>query len=280
MQTVYSAAELRGLLAGHPTVAFVPTMGNLHRGHLALVQRARELGTPVVASVFVNRLQFAAGEDFDRYPRTLDDDARALASAGCDILFAPDESVIYPAPQTLVIQPSPEADQLCGAHRAGHFSGVLTVVCKLFNLVQPAVAVFGEKDFQQLWLIRQMVSQLAMPISIVGHPTERDVDGLALSSRNRYLSSAERAQAPQLYQTLCAVRDRLRGGHWDIGAVLAGARRDLAVQGWAVDYVEIRDAQTLRVPQQDCREWVVLAAARLGTTRLIDNLRFVRVGSR
>jgi len=280
MRTVHSLDALRDLLAGAREAAFVPTMGNLHRGHIALVERARQLGGPVVSSIFVNRLQFGAGEDFDRYPRTLDEDARALAAAGCDILFAPDEGVVYPTAQTVLLQPPSEADQLCGAHRPGHFAGVLTVVCKLFNMAQPAVAVFGEKDFQQLWLIRHMAEQLAMPVRIVAHPTEREADGLALSSRNRYLSSAERAQAPQLYQTLRVVRDRLHGGHWAIGAVMAAARRDLAAHGWAVDYVEIRDAETLRVPQPDSREWVVLAAARLGTTRLIDNLRFARVGTR
>jgi len=223
--------------------------------------------------VFVNRLQFVAGEDFDRYPRTLDDDAHALAEAGCDILFAPDEGVIYPTPQTVVVQAPPEADQLCGAHRPGHFGGVLTVVCKLFNLVQPAVAVFGEKDFQQLWLIRRMVEQLAMPVRIVPHPTERDADGLALSSRNGYLSPAERTQAPQLYEALCDVRDALQAG--GCAATATGAASDgLARAGWQVDYIAVRDATTLREPGPATREWVVLGAARLGTTRLIDNLSF------
>jgi len=246
-------------------------MGNLHRGHLALVERARRLGGPVVVSIFVNRLQFGAGEDFERYPRTLDDDAAALAAAGCDLLFAPDEALVYPEPQTVLVQPPPEAEQLCGASRPGHFAGVLTVVCKLFNLVQPALAVFGEKDLQQLWLIRQMVRQLAIPVEVVGHPTERDTDGLALSSRNRYLSPAERAAAPQLYAALCRVRAALLAGE---AAQLASsqAAAGLAANGWQVDYVAVRDAVTLREPAPDSRDRVVLGAARLGATRLIDNL--------
>jgi pantoate--beta-alanine ligase len=273
MRTVRSAGELHALLGGERGTAFVPTMGNLHRGHIALVQRAGELGGPVVASVFVNRLQFGAGEDFDHYPRTLDDDAKALAAAGCDILFAPDESVIYPTPQTILVQAPPEADQLCGANRPGHFDGVLTVVCKLFNLVQPAVAVFGEKDFQQLWLIRRMVEQLSMPVWVVPHPTERNTDGLALSSRNRYLSPAQRTQAPQLFAALCQVRDALQAGGCAATAVGAASDR-LACAGWQVDYIASRDAKTLREPGPATRDWVVLGAARLGTTRLIDNLRF------
>lgn len=273
MRTVHSVGELRALLAGEQRTVFVPTMGNLHRGHLRLIHRARELGGPVVASVFVNRLQFGAGEDFDRYPRTLIDDAQALADAGCDVLFAPDEQTIYPNPQTVVVQPPPEADQLCGEHRPGHFAGVLTVVCKLFNLVQPAAAVFGEKDFQQLWLIRQMAAQLAMPIRIVGHATERDADGLALSSRNRYLSPEQRRVAPQLYAALCSVRESIRSG-LAAEAATAAAASTLSAGGWEVDYVAVRDAASLREPTPDTATWVALAAARLGSTRLIDNISF------
>jgi pantoate--beta-alanine ligase len=233
----------------------------------------------VVASIFVNRLQFGAGEDFDRYPRTLSDDARALADAGCDILFAPDEEAIYPVPQTVLLQPPAEADQLCGAHRPGHFAGVLTVVCKLFNMVQPAVAVFGEKDLQQLWLIRQMTAQLALPIRIVGHPTEREADGLALSSRNRYLTDAERAKAPELFAALCGVREAIcAGASADDAAARAAATLHHA--GWDVDYVAVRDAQSLREPTPDTQSWAVLAAARLGGTRLIDNIVFASDGPR
>ncbi len=273
MRTVHSVAELRALLAEERRVVLVPTMGNLHRGHLRLIHRARELGGPVVASIFVNRLQFGAGEDFDHYPRTLAEDARALADAGCDILFAPDEQIIYPVPQTLLVQPPPEAEQLCGAHRVGHFAGVLTVVCKLFNMVGPAVAVFGEKDFQQLWLIRQMTTQLALPIRIVGHATERDADGLALSSRNRYLSAEERTWAPQLHAALCRVREAIREGEAAETAAAAAAAA-LGAAGWDVDYVAVRDATTLREPTPDTASWVALAAARLGSTRLIDNVIF------
>lgn len=279
MQTVHSVAELRALLADERRAALVPTMGNLHRGHLQLIRRARQLGGPVVASIFVNRLQFGAGEDFDRYPRTLAEDACALAEAGCDILFAPDEVTVYPTPQTVLVQPPLEAEQLCGLHRPGHFAGVLTLVCKLFNAVQPAAAVFGEKDFQQLWLIREMVRQLAVPVQIIGQPTERDADGLALSSRNTYLSATERREAVRLYRTLCDVRARIEGGHWEVAAVLSGARRDLEANGWGVEYIEVRDAATLRPPQAESREWVLMAAAHLGTTRLIDNVRFARVGA-
>ncbi len=273
MRTVHSVAELRALLAGERRTALVPTMGNLHRGHLRLIHRARELGGPVVASVFVNRLQFGAGEDFDRYPRTLLEDAQALADAGCDILFAPDEDTVYPLPQTVLVQPPPEAEQLCGAHRPGHFAGVLTVVCKLFNMVGPAVAVFGEKDLQQLWLIRQMAAQLALPIRIVGHATERDADGLALSSRNRYLSAEERSRAPRMYAELCRVRDAIAAGQ-PAGAAADAAAAALRSGDWDVDYVAVRDAITLREPTPDTFSWAVLAAARLGTTRLIDNLVF------
>jgi len=273
MRTVHSVGELRALLAGEQRTVFVPTMGNLHRGHLRLIHRARDLGGPVVASIFVNRLQFGAGEDFDRYPRTLIDDAQALTDAGCDVLFAPDEQTMYPFPQTVFVQPPLEADQLCGDHRPGHFAGVLTVVCKLFNLVQPSAAVFGEKDFQQLWLIRKMTSELALPVRIVGHPTERDPDGLALSSRNRYLSADERAQAPQLYAALCSVRDAITGGE-AADAAAAAASAALRSAGWVVDYVAVRDAETLCEPTPDTAAWVALAAARLGATRLIDNISF------
>jgi pantoate--beta-alanine ligase len=182
---------------------------------------------------------------------------------------------MYPEPQTVLVQPPPEADQLCGAHRPGHFAGMLTVVCKLFGMVQPAVAVFGEKDFQQLWLIRRMVAQLALSVHIEGHPTARDADGLALSSRNRYLSPVERAQAPQLYAALCGVRDAVRAGT-DADSATASAVSALSTSRWAVDYVALRDAVTLRLPTSDTAEWVVLAAARLGATRLIDNLAFRR----
>jgi pantoate--beta-alanine ligase len=200
MKIVHTIAELRAAVAaGSRAPAFVPTMGNLHAGHLALVRHAREAGGPVVASIFVNRLQFAPHEDFDSYPRTLEQDAAALREAGCDLLFAPDEAELYPEPQGVKVHPDPAlADVLEGAFRPGFFVGVCTVVAKLFNIVQPRLAVFGKKDYQQLMVVRQMVRQLALPVQVLGHETARAEDGLALSSRNGYLSAAERAEAPAL----------------------------------------------------------------------------------
>ena len=207
MQVVHNAADLRRLLRGQDRVAFVPTMGNLHAGHLDLVRSARSAGGPVVASIFVNPLQFGAGEDFQRYPRTLEADCDRLREAATDIVFAPALGEMYPEPQSFQVQP-PLADELCGAHRPGHFQGVCTVVLKLFNLVQPHVAVFGKKDYQQLFLVRAMVRQFNLPIEILAGETVRAEDGLALSSRNGYLSVAERAEAPRLYAVLQDVAER------------------------------------------------------------------------
>ena len=272
MRVIHTVAELREALAGSRTTAFVPTMGNLHEGHLSLVRRARELGGPVVASIFVNRLQFAPHEDFDTYPRTLERDCQLLAPAGCDIVFAPSEKELYPEPQGYKVQPPPEvADILEGYFRPGFFTGVCTVVLKLFNLVQPGVAVFGKKDYQQLMVIRRMVQQLALPLRIEGAETTRAGDGLALSSRNGYLSTAERAEAVQLSIALKAVREALRSGTRDFGALEQQAMQQLAARGWKPDYVAIRRQADLQPPQAD-EPLVVLAAAKLGTTRLIDNL--------
>ncbi|HET9978617.1 MAG TPA: pantoate--beta-alanine ligase, partial [Burkholderiaceae bacterium] len=229
MQVLHTVAALRAALASGPRPAFVPTMGNLHAGHLGLVRQARAQaapGAPVVASIFVNRLQFAPHEDFDRYPRTLARDAELLDGAGCDIVFAPDEAELYPEPQAFKVHPPAAlADILEGAFRPGFFVGVCTVVHKLFNLVQPAVAVFGKKDYQQLMVIRAMVRQMALPIEIVAGETERADDGLALSSRNGYLSAAERAEAVHLSRTLRGVADALRAGARDAGALEAEAMR-------------------------------------------------------
>ncbi len=273
MQILHTLSELRAALAGTPRPAFVPTMGNLHEGHLALVARARALGGPVVASIFVNRLQFLPHEDFDRYPRTLEADCAQLRAAGCDIVFAPDERELYPEPQTFRVQPAPAlADILEGQFRPGFFTGVSTVVMKLFGCVQPRVAVFGEKDYQQLLVIRAMVRQFALPIEVAGLATQRAQDGLALSSRNAYLSPAERTQAPQLHQLLQSLAARLRAGEQDLPALQAQALQSLRERGWQPDYVEIRRADDLLPPGAgDAR--VILAAARLGATRLIDNLR-------
>lgn len=277
MQVIHSIAELRHALARQNKVVFVPTMGNLHEGHLALVREAKRRGGPVVTSIFVNRLQFLPHEDFDRYPRTLAHDAELLANVGCDFVFAPDEAELYPEPQTCkVVPPAAMADILEGEFRPGFFIGVCTVVLKLFQCVQPAVAVFGQKDYQQLAVINHMARQFAMPIEVVGVPTVRARDGLALSSRNVYLSEAERAEAITLPRELRRLADQAR----ETGATLAGleqaAMQALRERGWAPDYLTLRRRSDLLPPTEDQRlrhePLVALGAARLGTTRLIDNL--------
>lgn len=256
-------------------IALVPTMGNLHRGHLALVDAARAQAERVVATVFVNPLQFGPGEDFARYPRTLDEDAAALRARGCDLLFAPPKAEVYPrgrAGQTWVEVPGLSGD-LCGASRPGHFRGVATVVAKLFGMVQPDLAVFGEKDLQQLLVIRRMAADLNLPVGILGVPTVREPDGLALSSRNAYLAPEERARAPRLYATLQVAAEALRAGT-PPAAAEAEAEAALRAAGFVPDYVRVRRAADLLPPPADspARALVVLAAARLGRARLIDNL--------
>jgi pantoate--beta-alanine ligase len=257
-------------------VVLVPTMGNLHAGHIALVETAKRHGRCVAASIFVNRLQFEPGGDFDRYPRTIDNDCRMLANAGCHVAFAPDEGEMYPVPQEIVVAPPKVSEPLEGEFRPGHFQGVATVVAKLFNLFTPQVAVFGKKDYQQLMIVRNMCRQFALPTEIVPHETVRDTDGLALSSRNRFLSAAERREAPRLYAALNQIRDRLRGGEHEIDEIEHDAQRELAATGWNIDYVSVRRRRDLRAPEGDevaaGEPLVVLAAAKLGTTRLIDNL--------
>jgi pantoate--beta-alanine ligase len=275
MQVVHAAAELRAALAGQTGTAFVPTMGNLHAGHMSLIELAKQHGRPVVASIFVNPLQFGAGEDFERYPRTLAADCEKLAAAGCDLVFAPDVAEMYPVPQTFTVQPPASlASDLCGAFRPGHFSGVATVVLKLFNLVQPRVAVFGSKDFQQLQVIRELVRQFNLPIDILAGGTLREADGLAMSSRNAYLGASERIQAPQLQRELAAIVAAVLAGDRDFETLCATAGRHLKMAGWRVDYVALRDAATLQAPAPDSTRLVVLGAAWLGSTRLIDNLDF------
>ncbi len=272
MQIVHSIAQLRAALAGQAHTAFVPTMGNLHDGHLSLIKLARARGGPVVASIFVNRLQFAPHEDFDTYPRTLERDCQLLAPAGCDIVFAPSERDLYPEPQGYKVQPPTElADILEGHFRPGFFTGVCTVVLKLFNAVQPEVAVFGKKDYQQLMVIRRMVEQLALPITIVGAETGRAPDGLALSSRNGYLDAAQRAEAVQLSAALRRIEAATAAGERDWVKLEAEAMAGLAARGWKPDYVAIRRRRDLGEPSAG-EALVVLAAARLGSTRLIDNL--------
>jgi pantoate--beta-alanine ligase len=275
MQVLHTAVELRAALAGQTSTAFVPTMGNLHAGHVSLIELAKRHGQPVVASIFVNPLQFGAGEDFERYPRTLQADCEKLAAAGCDFVFAPDVAEVYPVPQTFTVQPPGSlANDLCGAFRPGHFSGVATVVLKLFNLVQPHVAVFGSKDFQQLLVIRELMRQFNLPIDIVAGATLRDADGLALSSRNAYLGASERIQAAQLQRELAAIMTAIQTGERDFEALTATASRHLKMAGWNVDYIALRDAATLQPPTPHSTQLVVLGAAWLGKTRLIDNLDF------
>ena len=275
MQIIRTVSDLRAATGGPQRVAFVPTMGNLHEGHLALVRQAREAanGAPVVASIFVNRLQFGPNDDFERYPRTPERDADLLAGAGCDLVFAPSEAELYPEPQGYRVLPPPAlADMLEGHFRPGFFTGVCTVVMKLFQVVQPRVAVFGKKDYQQLMVLRNMARQFALPIEIAGGETLRADDGLALSSRNGYLSVRERAEAARLNATLREVVAALQAGQRDLPAIEARAMQHLRDHGWQPDYVAIRRRVDLQPPQRADEPLVVLAAARLGTTRLIDNL--------
>ncbi len=280
MEIVRTAAELAKLLESSRRVAFVPTMGNLHQGHLSLCRIAREHGDAVVTSIFVNRLQFGPNEDFDTYPRTFDADRAGLESVGVDVLFAPLEQEMYPTPQVYRVQPPPMSDELDGAFRPGFFGGVCTVVLKLFNLVRPDVAVFGKKDRQQLKLVRGMVQQFNLPITIVPAETVRADDGLALSSRNGYLTPAERAEAPNLYRVLNGVAEAIVSGRRDYANLEAAARAELAGRGWKVDYIAVRHGLGLRIPHPEGFDHpnllIVLGAARLGTTRLIDNVDVVR----
>jgi pantoate--beta-alanine ligase len=276
MEIVHTAAELSQRLGSAARVAFVPTMGNLHDGHLSLCRIARQHGDAVVTSIFVNRLQFGPNEDFDRYPRTMEADRVGLEREGVDVLFAPFEHEMYPTPQVYRVQPPPLAQELEGAFRPGFFDGVCTVVLKLFNLVQPDVAVFGKKDRQQLKIVRGMVQQFNMPIQIVPAETIRADDGLALSSRNNYLTSAEREEAPNLYRVLRHIADEIVAGRADYANLEVAARAELARRGWKVDYVAIRHGLGLRIPHPEGFDHpnllVVLAAATLGSTRLIDNV--------
>ena len=266
MQVLRDIEGLRRALSAAGAVAFVPTMGGLHAGHVSLMRIARQSGTSVVASIFVNRLQFLPGEDFERYPRTFERDCAMLEAEGVEFLFAPDETVLYPEAQTFRVHPGPLGELLEGRFRPGFFDGVATVVLKLFNCVQPAAAVFGKKDYQQLMVVRGLVRQLDLPVAIVAAETVREPDGLAMSSRNAYLSAAERAQAPQLYRAL----QEVAGGKINSGKAV----KQLAAAGWKPDYVEVRRRGDLAPPQAGDRALVVLAAARLGQTRLIDNLEF------
>ncbi|MBV2164017.1 MAG: pantoate--beta-alanine ligase [Comamonas sp.] len=282
MQVVHTIADLRSALAGRGRPAFVPTMGNLHAGHMSLVRQAKPLGDVLVASIFVNRLQFLPNEDFDSYPRTLQDDCAKLQAEGCDIVFAPKESDLYPEPQTFKVQPDPAlADILEGHFRPGFFTGVCTVVLKLFNAVFGSTgggtAVFGKKDYQQRLVIERMVQQLALPVTIVGAEIARAEGGLALSSRNGYLSAQELEQAQALSRALHALAQATRQGQTPLAQLEAQASAALNALGWQTDYLTVRLRDNLQSPghaQLASTPLVALGAARLGSTRLIDNLEF------
>jgi len=272
MDIIHSAVALRERLQREPNNVFVPTMGNLHDGHIQLIDIAKPRAACTVVSVFVNRLQFGPREDFDRYPRTLDADAARLKAAGVDVLFMPDEKAIYPEPQTFVVEPSDLQYILEGAHRPGHFRGVATVVLKLFNLVMPHAAIFGKKDYQQYLVLRDMVKQFALPIEIIPAETVRADDGLALSSRNAFLSAAERKEAPRLYGVLRKIQAEIEGGARDFQRLDQQAMTQLSSHGWQPDYVAVRRQADLRQTTERDRDLVIVAAARLGRTRLIDNV--------
>ena len=273
METVRTIRSLKAALKGATRVGLVPTMGNLHDGHMALVDASVERCDTTVVSIFVNPLQFAPDEDFDNYPRTLPADTAKLESAGVDLVFAPPVQEVFPADSHTVKVTTPSLSRLlCGRSRPGHFDGVATVVAKLFNIVGSDYAFFGEKDWQQLTLIQSMVRSLSIPTTVVGVPTVRAQDGLALSSRNGYLSDAERAIAPILYRTLCSLRDAIQHGDRRYRVLERHGREALADAGFKVDYVAVRDSMTLRAPRAESERLRILAAARLGKARLIDNI--------
>lgn len=282
MQTISTVAELRLALNHKPNIGLVPTMGNLHAGHIHLVNLAKKHADCVVVSIFVNPLQFGANEDLANYPRTLEADCEKLKAAGCDIVFAPTVSELYPQMtqigadialnQTMVIQPPGIANDLCGASRPGHFAGVATVVAKLFNIVQPQTAFFGKKDFQQLLIIRELVKQLNYDIQIMAGETVREASGLALSSRNGYLSDAQKQQAAQLNQTLQAIVAAIQAQHAEFNSLENTAKTKLSAAGWQVEYVTVRSALSLLPATQSDKHLVILAAAKIGNTRLIDNI--------
>ena len=277
MKIISSIDELRDQLRGQLRTAFVPTMGNLHEGHLSLMRLARRHGDPVVASIFVNRLQFGPNEDFEKYPRTFADDIEKLEKEGVYVLFAPTERDLYPEPQEFRVQPPSDLGNILeGEFRPGFFNGVTTVVLKLFSCVQPSVAVFGKKDYQQLMIIRNMTRQFALPTEIIAADTSRAEDGLALSSRNTYLSESERNEAPTLYAELQAVAQAVRDGNLDVSMLENKSMQRLASRGWNPDYVSVRKRINLQPPTADDltqnEPLIVLTAAKLGATRLIDNL--------
>ncbi|SDY05535.1 pantoate--beta-alanine ligase [Nitrosomonas sp. Nm58] len=272
MEIITDIAALRTRLQREPSIALVPTMGNLHEGHLSLVRIAQQNAGCTVVSIFVNRLQFAPHEDFDRYPRTQANDCQLLQKLGVDIVFLPDEKTLYPVSQEFQLLLPPLADTLEGAFRPGFFRGVAIVVLKLFNIVQPQLALFGKKDYQQLHIVRNMVQQLNLPIDIMTGETVRSEDGLALSSRNSYLSGVERQQASHLFRTLLQIKQAIERGHRDFRSLEESAESDLTSHGWQVDYIALQQRETLLPAHASDTDLVILGAARLGQIRLIDNL--------
>ena len=280
MQIIHSNTELRGFLAKQRRIAFVPTMGNLHAGHLKLIDIAKQHANCVVISVFVNPLQFGPNEDLERYPRTLEADCEKLETADVMIAFTPSIAEMYPGfdgqslNQSMIINPPPIATELCGASRPGHFSGVATVVAKLFNIVQPNVAIFGKKDFQQLFIIKKLVNQFNFPVEIIAGETVRESGGLAMSSRNGNFSDDEKVKAAQLYQTLKQVAQAVKTKLQDYATIEKSAVQSLTEKGWKVDYISIRSSITLKPALINQENLIVLGAATLGQTRLIDNIEF------
>jgi pantoate--beta-alanine ligase len=280
MQVIHEITELRQLRrtwqSSKEVIAFVPTMGNLHNGHLKLVKAASKVSTKTVVSIFVNPLQFGPDEDLEAYPKTLENDIASLKALGVDLLFMPKSEDIYSRgleQQTFVEVPG-LSYMICGASRPGHFRGVATIVCKLFNMVQPNHAFFGEKDFQQLQVIQAMVTDLSMNLSIHGVPTEREKDGLAMSSRNGYLTKEQREIAPRMYQEVIQLKEQIVGGRRDFSVLMSQTKRNLSLAGFNPDYIELRSATTLMQVGHEDKDLVILAAAFCGKTRLIDNLRF------
>ena len=264
--------SLRKILNRKQPIAFVPTMGNLHAGHLALIKQAKQLTDNVVVSIFVNRLQFLPHEDFNRYPRTLDDDCKLLSELNVNIVFAPNEEILFPTKQEFLLALPSVADTLEGEFRPGFFRGVATIVLKLFNIIQPDIAVFGKKDYQQLYIVQEMVRQLNLPVEIIAGETIRAHDGLALSSRNQYLSATQRSEACQLYQTLLQIKSEIISGHQDFLSLQENTTQHLTGRGWKVDYIRIQKRSSLMPAQTGDDDLVILAAAWLDKTRLIDNL--------
>lgn len=285
MQIIHNVSELRNALKGQSSIGFVPTMGNLHDGHIQLVEIAKQHAACVVVSIFVNPLQFGVNEDFSSYPRTLEADCKKLETAGTNIVFAPSVNEMYPdfdgkqLNQTMTITAPPLADELCGASRPGHFSGVATVVMKLFNIVMPQIAVFGKKDFQQLLVIKSLVKQFNLPINIIAGDTMREASGLAMSSRNGYLTPQQKSEAAHLQRCLQSIMQQVLQGNHDYASMERSATQALNSRGWQVDYVSVRSATTLAPATHQDSHLVVLAAARLGNTRLIDNIDFFALSS-